>query len=122
MVASSTGTPQRVVLSSFLFTLDRLNFCFNSGTCHLQKFSDDPSTVDCISKDKVDEYRDLTRNFVGWCDRNHLQINIGKTKELVADLRRRKRLPAPVYIHREGVETVDTYKFLEVHLNNKLDC
>ena len=37
------------------------------------------------------------------------------------DLRRRKILPKPLSINGEGVEMVDTYKLLGVHLNNKLD-
>ena len=58
---------------------------------------------------------------MGWCDGNHLQLNTGKTKELVVDFRRRKSTPIPVSINGEEVEMVDTYKFLGVHLNNKLD-
>lgn len=29
--------------------------------------------------------RELTEDFVRWCLQNHLQINSGKTKELVVD-------------------------------------
>ena len=108
-------------MSLLLFPLYTSNFCFNSGTCQLQKFSDDSSIVGCITDGKEDKYRDLFRNFVGWCDRNYLQLNIGKTKELVVDFRHRKRHPTPVFINREGLEMRDAYKFLGVHLNNKLD-
>ncbi|KAK0149865.1 hypothetical protein N1851_009389 [Merluccius polli] len=48
-------------------------------------------------------------------------LNTGKTKELVVDFWRRKSPPIPVSINGEEVEMVDTYKFLWVHLNNKLD-
>ena len=37
------------------------------------------------------------------------------------DLRCRKRHSTFIFINREGVEIVDTYKFLGVHINNKLD-
>ncbi|KAI3369373.1 hypothetical protein L3Q82_007607 [Scortum barcoo] len=35
------------------------------------------------------EYRGLIQDFADWCLRNNLQINAGKTKELVVDFRRR---------------------------------
>ena len=58
-------------------------------------------------------------NFVGY---NHLQLNISKTKELVVDFRRsRKRPLTPITIRGKDVEVVNSYKFLGVHLNNKLD-
>ena len=41
VVTSSTGTFQETILSPFLFTIYTSDFCFNCGTCHLQKFSDD---------------------------------------------------------------------------------
>ena len=121
VVTSNTGTPQGTVLSPFLFSLYTSDFCYNSRACHLQKFSDDSSIVGCITDNREEEYRELVENFVGWCDGNHLQLNTGKTKELVVDFRRRKSTPIPVSINGEEVEMVDTYKFLGVHLNNKLD-
>ncbi|KAK5904468.1 hypothetical protein CesoFtcFv8_006028 [Champsocephalus esox] len=70
----------------------------------------------------MEEYRALVENFVGWCDNNHLQLNISKTKELVVDFRRsRKRPLTPITIRGKDVEVVNSYKFLGVHLNNKLD-
>ena len=122
VLVSSTGAPQGTVLSPFLFTLYTSDFRFNSSTCHLQKFSDDSSIVSCITDDNEVEYRALVESFVGWCDTNHLQLNIRKTKELVVDYRRsKKRAPTPITIRGEEVEAVDNYKFLGVHINNKLD-
>ena len=54
--------------------------------------------------------------------RNRLQINSGKTKELVVDFRRCSHPPTtPVNIQGKDIERVDSYKYLGVHLNNKLD-
>ena len=50
-----------------------------------------------------------------------MQSNIEEPKELVVDLRCRKRHPTPVFMYKEGVEMVNTYKFLRVYLNNKLE-
>lgn len=41
--------------------------------------------------------------------------------ELVVDLQCMKKQPTPVLINGEGLEMVDTYKLLGMHLNNKLD-
>ena len=91
VVTSSIGTSEETVLLPFLFTLYTSNFCFNSRKCHLLKFSYDMSVVSCITDYKENKYRDLIRNFVRWWDRKHLQLNSDKTKELILDLRRRKR-------------------------------
>ncbi|KAI4883190.1 hypothetical protein NFI96_029396, partial [Prochilodus magdalenae] len=52
---------------------------------------------------------------------NHLQINAGKTKELMVDFRRCRHPPPLVNIRGMDIERVDSYKYLGVHLNNKLD-
>ncbi|KAI3376962.1 hypothetical protein L3Q82_000198 [Scortum barcoo] len=58
------------------------------------------------------EYRGLIQNFVDWCLRNNLQINTGKTKELVVDFRRRSHspLPAPVNILGMDIDVVKSYE------------
>ncbi len=56
-----------------------------------------------------------------WCNNNHLKLSISKTKELVVDYRRKRRSPVPVIIQGEKVWRVDSYKYLGVQINNKLD-
>ncbi|KAI3368496.1 hypothetical protein L3Q82_025509, partial [Scortum barcoo] len=65
-----------------------------------EKFSDDSAVVVGLITDGDDrEYRGLIQDFADWCLRNNLQINAGKTKELVVDFRRRSHSPpAPVSI------------------------
>ena len=47
---------------------------------------------------------------------------LGKTKELVVDFRRGNYSPPiPVKIQGMFIEIVRSYKYLGVHLNNKLD-
>lgn len=44
----------------------------------------------CLITDEDDrEYRDLTQDFLDWCQWNHLQMNTGKTKVQVVDFHRR---------------------------------
>ena len=119
VVMSNTGAPQGTVLSPFLLTIHTSDFTFNSGRCHLQKFSDDSSIVGCISEDI--EYRGVVDGFIRWSKENHLQLNIGKTKVLVVDFRRSRKPPTPISIQGVKLEIVDAYKFLGVCINNKLD-
>ncbi|KAI3352563.1 hypothetical protein L3Q82_005206 [Scortum barcoo] len=86
----STGAPQGTVLAPFLFTLYTADFSYNTPSCHLQKFSDDSAVVGLITDGDDREYRGLIQDFADWCLRNNLQINAGKTKELVVDFRRRR--------------------------------
>ena len=87
-VISSTGAPQGTALSPLLFTLYTVDFCYNSDTCHIQKFADDMAIVGCIRDNEEEEYRSLVRNFVVWYHTNNLQLNTSKTEELVTDFGR----------------------------------
>ena len=109
------------MLSPVLFTLYTSDFRYNKESCHLQKFSDDTAIVGCIRDGQEGEYRSLVEDFVQWCKLNHLQLNTTKTKEMVVDFQRTKRALLPVSIEGVNVEVVSTYKYLGVHLDNKLD-
>ncbi|KAF7654394.1 hypothetical protein LDENG_00070250, partial [Lucifuga dentata] len=79
-VVSSTGAPQKTVLSPLLFTLYTSDFQHNSESCHLQEFSDDSAVVGCASDGQETEYR--VDRFVEWCKDNHLTLNVAETKEM----------------------------------------
>ena len=66
-------------------------------------------------------YHKQTVNFVNWCDKNYLYLKVSKTKEMCIDLRKSQRCPKPVYIKGEAVERVDTYKYLGVVFDSKLN-
>ncbi|KAI3370023.1 hypothetical protein L3Q82_024817 [Scortum barcoo] len=121
VVVCSTGAPQGTVLSPFLFTLYTSDFTYSTDSCHLQKFSDDTAIVGCVSEGNDCEYRKVIMDFVDWCELNHLQVNASKTKEMVIDFSRKPSDIAPVNIQGLDIERVRTYKYLGVHLNNKLD-
>ncbi len=97
------------------------NWSSTGQSCHLQKYSDDSAIVGCISGGVETEYRTTVDNFVTWCERNHLQLNVTKAKELVVDLRMTKSPMTPVSIHRVSVDMLEDYKYLGVHMNIKLD-
>lgn len=119
--ARCTGASQGTVLSPFLFTLYTFDFQYNTEGCHLQKFSDDSAIVGCIKGEDDLEYRIAVDSFVHWCELNQLKLNIQKTKELVVDLRRSRPPVTPLSIRGVDVEIVQDYKYLGVHIDNKLD-
>ncbi|KAI5100278.1 hypothetical protein C0J45_9264 [Silurus meridionalis] len=92
------------------------------STWILDYLTDRPHLVGLITDDDDRKYRELIQNFVDWCQQSCLQINMGKTKELVVDFHRHKQtsLP-PVNIQGKDIVRVDSYKYLSVHLNSKLD-
>ena len=117
VVVGSIGAPQGTVLSPFLFTLYTSDFQYNSESCHLQKFSDDSAVVGCIRDGREEEYRALVGDFVEWTGRNHLLLNVAKTREMVIDFRRKRTSPPlPLCILGEDVAIVEDYKYLGVHL------
>ena len=59
--------------------------------------------------------------FVDWCQQNHLQLSARKTKEPVVDFHRHKQPCTQVNILGTDIGMVTSYKYLGVHLNNKLD-
>ncbi|KAI3368409.1 hypothetical protein L3Q82_008094 [Scortum barcoo] len=64
----------------------------------------------------------LVGDFAAWCHTNHLQLNTSKTKELVIDFgRSRPRPRPPVLLEGAEVEAVDSYRYLGLWLDNKLD-
>ncbi|KAI3355676.1 hypothetical protein L3Q82_004274 [Scortum barcoo] len=92
-------------------------FLYNTPSCHLETFSDDSAVFGLITDGDDREYR---WTYSGLC--GLVQINAGKTKELVVDFRRRRHTPpAPVSIQGTDIDTVKSYKYLGVHLNDSLD-
>ena len=87
-VWSATLVPLRELCCLLFTTLQTLS---TTESGHLKKFSDD--TVGRVEGGREDEFRDLSGNFVKWCRENHLQLNVAKTNEMVADFRRNKPRP-----------------------------
>ena len=75
------------------------------------KFADHTELVGKISNNEDALYHKQIENFVNWCDKNDLYLNVSKTKEMYIDFRKNQRCPKPVYIKGEAV---DTYKYLGV--------
>ena len=77
------------------------------------------TVVSLIRDGDHNEYRGLC----GLVPAEHPDQRGGKTKELVVDIRRRKHPPpTPVNIQRVDMESVDSYRYLGLHINNNMDC
>ncbi|KAI3357164.1 hypothetical protein L3Q82_015621 [Scortum barcoo] len=73
--------------------------------------------------DDREQYRGLIQDFADWCLRNNLQINkLVKPRSwwwISAGVDHSP--PAPVSIQGMDIDTVKSYKYLGVHLNDSLD-
>ena len=65
-------------------------------------------------------YREEVRELAVWCQHNNLSLNVSKTEELIVDYRKRGAKQAPINVNRTVVEWVESFKFLGVHIINKL--
>ena len=55
-----------------------------------------------------------------WCQDNNLSLNMIKTKEMIVDYKKKRTAHAPILIDGAVVEQVESFKFLGVHITNKL--
>ena len=55
-----------------------------------------------------------------WCQDNNLSLNVIKTKEMIVDYRKKRTAHPPILIDGAAVEQVESFKFLGVHITNKL--
>ena len=120
-VICHTGIPQRRVLAPFLCTLYTADFSHQSPHSHLQEFSEDSDIIGLIRDGDDRAYRGLIKDFLDWCQQNHLQLSAGKTKELVVDFSRHKKPYTQLNVQGTDIEMLTSYKYLRVHLNKRLD-
>ncbi len=124
---SSTLTlvPQGCVLSPALFTLFTHDCTPIYSSNSMVKFADDTTVVGLISGNDETHYNKEVQHLVMWCSDNDLVLNTTKTKEIIVDYRRTRKMtppppPPPLHIHGEEVENVNNIKFLGLYITNDL--
>ena len=104
-----------------MFALYTVDCRSTDESCPVVKFAGDTELFGQISNDEDAIYHKQTENFVNWWDKNYLYLNVSKMKKMCIDFRRNQRCPKPVYIKGKAVEKVDTYKYLGVVFDSKLN-
>ena len=84
------------------------------------EFKDDTTGMGLITKNDETAYREEVSAFGVWCQENNLSFNIRKTKEMSMDFRKQQREHPPIHIDGTAVEKVESFKFLSVHITDKL--
>ena len=117
----NTGAPQGTILSPLLFSLYTNEFQLDQEKFSLFKYADDMALVALLKKgDTVgeDAYRGHVSSLHDWCDASSLEMNIGKTKEMVIY---EKDPVQPLIIKGHNVEMVNNFKYLGTIIDNNLD-
>ena len=73
-----------------------------------------------ITDNEETAYRVEVRDLEVWCQDNKLSLIMIKTKEMIVDYRKRRAEHVLILIDRAVVEQVESFKFLGVHITNKL--
>ena len=117
---TNTGCPQGTVLSPYLFSIYTSDSRESHDQCSLIKYADDTALTGLILEDDFTHYLNAIHNFVQWCDNNFLELNVGKTKEMIIDFRKNSNEPPPIMLKGKKVERVSSYKYLGTTIDENL--
>uniref|UniRef100_A0A8C7I238 Reverse transcriptase domain-containing protein n=1 Tax=Oncorhynchus kisutch TaxID=8019 RepID=A0A8C7I238_ONCKI len=121
MLILNTGAPQVFVLSPLLYSPFTHDCMARHNSNNIIKFADNTTVVGLITDNDETAYKEEVRDLAVWCQNNNLSLNVAKTKEMIVDYRKRRSEHAPILIDGAVVEQVESFKFLGVHINNKLE-
>ena len=113
----NTGTPQGTVISPFIFTLYTNDCRSTHEEQRTIKFSDDTAVVDFTESEEI--FSNSVRDFSEWCEKNFLELNVGKTKEMVVDFKTNRTDVGALQIKGQTVERVTEYRYLGTVVDEK---
>ena len=108
------------MLSPLLYSLFIHDCMARHDSNTIIKFADHITVVGLITDYGETAYRENVRDLAVWCQDNNLSLNVIKAKEMIVDNRKRRTEHAPILIDGAVVEQVESFKFLGVHITNKL--
>jgi thiamine monophosphate synthase len=76
--------------------------------------------VGLITNNDETAYREEVRALRVWCQENDLTLNVNKTKKIIVDFRKQQREQPSIHIGGIAVEKVESFKFLGLHITDKL--
>ena len=82
---------------------------------------DDTVVIGLINNDNEQEYRDTVSYVSSWCNENYLNLNAGKTKEMIFDFRKIQNDKAPVIINNTSVKQVPSYNGVIIKNNLEME-
>ena len=109
------------MLISLLYSMFTHNCMSRHDSNTIIKFADDTTVVGLIPDNDETAYREEVRDLAWWCQNNNLSLNITKTKKMIVDYRKRRTEHTPILIDVAVVEQVESFKFLGIHITNKLE-
>ena len=83
-------------------------------------FANDTTVVGLITNSDESSYRREVEVLTAWCDRNNLELNIKKTREIIVDFRKSQPDHSPLLINNQAVERVSEFKFLGLSVSETL--
>ena len=116
----TTGATQGYVLSPLLYSLFTHDCMGRHDSNTIIKFANASTMVGLITDNDETAYREEVRDLAVWCQDNNLSLNVIKTKEMIVDYRKKRTEHALILIDGAAVEQVESFKFLGVHITNKL--
>ena len=78
------------------------------------------TVVGLITDNDETVYREEVKDLTVWCKDNNFPLNVIKTKEMSVDNKKMRTEHAPILLGGALVEQVESFKFLGVHITNKL--
>ena len=76
----------------------------------------------CCLAMKLHGYGHVLNDFVAWCDRSYLYLNVTQTKDMCFDFKKYPPSQSDTVFHDNKVEVVDEYKYLGTTIDNKFKC